>query len=280
MNKKSLTALILGSLLVLSTNTNAANLATNSKDLFLGFDTTSGTGAYKSVVFDLGTLANIDLIGSTKIDLSSGSSILSTTFGASWWTRSDLTWGVFGGNTATNFILSSATGAGALDLSPNSGGYIDNDTRTQEVLSFSAVNAQHGAGTTGSVSGTVGSFAYGVDAGNGTSFKTGSWGDQFDNDGANGNANGAFNNSTGPLGVAFYDGSSYTGLDVYNFVKANNLNWYSLANPSVTVGLDATGAITIASTAVAVPEPSTYALLGFGALLMVVAYRRSQQSAS
>jgi len=238
----------------------AANLSTNSADIFLGFDTLSGIGAGKSLVIDLGTLSTVISNLGNQIDLSGSSSILSTTYGTDWFTRTDLSWGVFGGNTSTYFLLSTANQSPAFDGSPNGdGGYIYNADRSQETLAFNAVSAQHGLGTLGTVTGTKGSaLNYGLDTGNSGSFNTGSFGDQFDN--------GAFNGTFGSLGIPFFDGSSYTSLDVYKYVKNNDTKWYSEPAMSFNVGISPAGVITV------VPEPSTYALIGLG-LVAVVSMR-------
>jgi hypothetical protein len=55
-------------------------------------------------------------------------------------------------------------------------------------------------------------------------------------------------------------------LDVYSTVNGGGNTTFSYVN---TIGLQSNGQITT------VPEPSTYALIGFGALLLIVAYRRS-----
>jgi hypothetical protein len=248
----------------------AANLG-SANDIFLGFDTTSGTGAYKSVVIDLGSFLNATTtIQGTVIDQSAAGSILSTTFGTNWWTRTDIAYGVFGGNTTTNFVLGTANDTPAFDASPSgSDRFIPNTGRTKESLAFSDVNAQMGSGTTGTITGTKGSFAYGIDAGSGgTAWNANSWGDQFDGDGT-ALYTGAFRGTYNSLGVTFFDGSSYTSLDVYNYVKnSGNLNWYSGNAMSFNVGITSTGAITV------VPEPSTYALFGLGTLALIVVARR------
>jgi len=50
---------------------------------------------------------------------------------------------------------------------------------------------------------------------------------------------------------------------------------YTTLSSTITWGIDLTGATTtVGATSSAVPEPSTYALLGLGALALVIAYRR------
>ena len=77
----------------------AKALTYNAGDLLLGFYATGGTGSDKSLVVNLGQASNfIDLADGTSIVLSLGNigQDLIDTFGASWNTRSDVKWGVFG----------------------------------------------------------------------------------------------------------------------------------------------------------------------------------------
>ena len=80
-------------------------LSYNTGDLFLGIRATGGTGSTKDLLIDLGSAATYrDATAVMTLSLGNLSQDLADTFGASWNTRSDLVWGVFGavGTTALN----------------------------------------------------------------------------------------------------------------------------------------------------------------------------------
>lgn len=258
-------------LLVLSTiPTKAANLG-GSSDIFLGFDVpaTSVTGAYKSVVIDLGTIGNISTNGIININQTATNSLLVTTFGASWWTRTDLNWFAFGGNTTNTMVIAANQANAPLD-SGVTAGRIGNSDRSQITQAYGYVNAEQGAATTNSI--TVGSlkFATSVDNGvGGGAFTVDSFGNEIDG------TQSAFNMTFPAQGVALYDGASAVNLDLWNYTPAGSgaVPWNADSTPFASI-LNINGIISITP----VPEPQTYALMMMAGGIIYIARRRFAKS--
>ena len=67
----------------------SANAQSNS-DLYIGFETSTGTGASTNLVVDLGPVANL-----SSLNLNLGTD-LSATYGTNWYSRTDLYFGIIG----------------------------------------------------------------------------------------------------------------------------------------------------------------------------------------
>jgi hypothetical protein len=214
-------------------------------DSLLVFRASGGTGASKNVQIDLGNLGT-NGFSTINLDLSSSSSILGLTYGSSWYTRNDLSWGLIGGNgndyTGTLGIKHgfSAPLISLGDLVTVQSGVAN------AVLAGAMGNAGQGtvSGLRYSIydTGNTGSFTAADDGGFGTTFS--------------GTITGGIN--------------QYSSLDIY-YYGTDLDNYASYAPVQTGTASIASGVITVES----IPEPSTYALLGFGALLLVVAYRRA-----
>jgi len=219
MKKTLLAALLAGA--VMTSGTRAATVVTSGNaavgDIILGFQDTVKNIDY---LVDLGPLNNLQTLLSTGVNLGSD---LTTAFGASWASDSNLYFGLFASTTLQHYT----TMEGAFNTSLS-------------VLS------------------------QGVQITSPSGF--GSW---------------TGNNPTATAGTSFavYNQSLEAG------VAANQtLDFYQTGNSggsSQAIYNAANGVISLSSSGVisVVPEPSTYALAGLGALLLVIAYRRNTKNA-
>ena len=235
MKKTLLAAIALTGAAVLG-NANAAN-----GDLYLGFEAASGTtGATANLVFDLGSATSFNsLSGAIGYDLAA-------TYGANWYSRSDLFYGFIGfvspalnGNPINTLYGSDASGTGAWNrASAALQGTVVAKIRTlQSQIDTDLANGQGG-------------LASGVVIMNNT--EGGSWGGYS----SIGNTSfGSFNGSVEAL-----VGST---LDLYRMAPGVGQGGYV-----GSLVIDQTGNVA------AVPEPATYALMGLSALVLIVAYRR------
>lgn len=250
MKKTLLTAAIALTGLAAFTSTNAQSAYSNG-DALLSFRAAGGTGSALDVQIDVGNLSS--LTGAFSFDLTAANSILSTTYGTNWSSRNDLYWTIVGtdDNTA-QMTLGSATLPTPLDL--NSLATINGNVDGQ------AVAGSQGGATQGTILNNLGaSFAYSI-------YNVGYAGSFTANDTAAGGAFGVF---PGPIGT----------LDATKGIYLMNADLNSgvpLPTTNVgTVSIASGGVVTIS----AVPEPGTYALFGFGALLLVIAVRRKSHNA-
>ena len=222
------------------TAASAAPVQWSAGDVFMGFESVS---LNKNVLFNLGAGSNLGNFTSLNAgaDLTEG-------FGTSdWYNISDLKWGVFGiASNKTALWGSVASGNSALTAKA-SGALTTGLSRVNSLgLSYNGVLANNDPATQGD---------YGVyTAASGLSY--GSW---------SGNSP-----TSAPFSV--YAVSIESGvqgsLDVYSVPNSGAATaLFKQANGNALT-VDATGNIA------SVPEPSTYALCGIGALLLLVAYRR------
>jgi hypothetical protein len=209
-------------------------------DIILGFNADTGsTGAGTNVVFNLGLASNL---GAVSANLGGD---LSNVYGTNWYSRTDLTWGVFGADDNKNIWASVASGGTAWKS-------LGNGNATPKANLYNAGSEYNAKIAVNSfdTNTPVGVFEPISD--------TYSW------------------NSENPSGNAFgFSVSSILNNGNIVAVPATNLDIYSMNTTRNSVGtLAATLTLSSTGTVSAVPEPSTYALFGFGALLLVVAARR------
>jgi len=219
-------------------------------DLLLDFNSSYGTGVGTEVVFDLGAMTQTGLSSFASLDESGAGSLLSTTFGSNWYSSGNVNWmaasaSLDSANSRTAYISSGAS----LAVPPK--------TTSQAVNAlYGDLTATYANGSaSGVTTGTEGGFNY------------------YTIPSASGQAGtfAAFENSVWSSSVNSSMGVSVTGSDSITLNGYDRLgNTYS----SVVSINNASGAIT----AGAVPEPSTYALMGFGALVLVIAYRRKSNA--
>jgi hypothetical protein len=212
-----------------------------NNEIFLGF---SSASLSKDYVVDLGDYSTMFLSSFTGGQTLNINTDLTTVFGASYATLSDLKWSVYGlnYNLDTGAVVSAVGSviAGAPALATKSVTALNNaDTALTSVISQLVTDT---------------SLVYGMQQLNG---------DNGDAKGVNmwlGVADSASPFSTYNQTIAAATG---TNLDIYNSTASTASKIYTLNFNSGIV-----------SSVAAVPEPSTYALFGFGALLLVIAYRR------
>ena len=249
MKKTLLAALLAGA--VMTSGARSASVVTSGNaavgDIILGFQDTVKNIDY---LVDLGPLNNLQTLLSTGVNLNSD---LTTAFGASWNSDANLYYGVFGINSAKSQVWAST-------LSGNSAFPV-------KVTGALSTTYQHYNTMLGGFNGSAG-----------TALTSG-----YEFTGASGQA--AFTTWTGNNPTA----SPSSAFAVYNQsleagVAANQtLDFYQTGNsgsPLAIYNASNGNALSLSSSGVlsAVPEPSTYALAGLGALLLLVAYRRNSRA--
>jgi len=226
-------------------NNASAQSAYVDGDALLVFRASGGTGASKNIQIDLGNFSSKSF-SSINLDLSSASSILGLTYGSGWYSRNDISWGFIGANSAdfsATLGIKSGYSAPAISLG-------DLNTVQMGVDNIRLAGAMGNAGQ-----GTVNGYAYSIyDTSNSGSFTA-----------ADDGGFGTVFSGTITAGI-----NQYSTLDLYQY--GTDLDAFVSLSPVMT------GSASIASGVIsvqAVPEPSTYALFGFGALILIVAYRRA-----
>ena len=253
MKKTILAAMIAVTGTLATNNTVAAPLynATNAPaaftegNIFIGFRASGGTGAANSYLLNLLNFADIPIItgGNTPIELFNVGSSLSTVFGTNWYTRGQVTWGIFGMTPDTRVPVYSSTS--------------DDRASAPVTRSFNQLPTSYSSYT------TMGS-GYDLAIANGAS--DGSTSGKLGNGVVTGTGSGTW----------AFNIAKNADFDVYNNTLeagvATDLEFYQTtalaANRLTQFNISSSGVISV------VPEPSTYALFGFGALLLIVAYRR------
>lgn len=293
-SKLSLLALVTLATVALTTGAKAAPYTAG--DLILGFRVTGGVGASSNVLVNIGSsLTFRDLNGSNSLNITSIGTDLDATFGltagnsVAWYNRTDISFGVVG-------VFSSE---------PNPGGTVNSGDPSRTLY---ATRSRSSVGTVGSANSTAPSLS-GTNRGTASNsfvalqnFFTGATA-------SGNNANAAVTGTSGNSWTTFTVGTSDFGvfnpgveqtltassfgsgtfgpvsnvegaLDLYRILDTT-----TSASPSGTVGtgsyettivIDQSGNISAVS---AVPEPSTYALLGLGAAVVLYAVRRRQANA-
>jgi hypothetical protein len=231
----------------------------------LGFQASSGTGASQNLVINLGTVDAINAAIANggygfNLDLSSASSIVSLTYGSSWWTRNNLSWGLVGSDNTTYASWLGVVGSittspldGTSLASVNTGFTSVQLASTAGNASITTVNDSQGTSHDVSVSpiGNSGSWASVV--------ASPAYGSLF-----SGNGDGPVNTST--------------RMNIYGFsadvlgINGNDPTFEAFTPTlAAVVGLN-NGVISV------VPEPSTYCMFGIAGLVAVVYFRRRQKA--
>lgn len=244
-----------------------AQTTMSSTDLLMGFRASGGTGATLNLQVDLGSItsflsganstAGVHTIGNLAV------ADLVSTYGSSWNTRSDLTWGILGANGGVNKSLygtfaESTPGtvfpSGSIDISSQS---LRNTPINLVQGQLTALNGQTAASNNFSTVLSTGDTASWssvgfADAGVAYSF--------FDLT--------TFENNTN------ITGGSYVVSDLYRYTSSDTLAYVG------SFALNTAGTLffstSASSFATPVPEPSTYAAIAGVLALGVVAVRRRQ----
>jgi hypothetical protein len=232
-------------------STAQAQLTYTSGDALLFFRATGGTGSDKNIQIDLGDLS-AGFNAPFSINLSASNSIVSATYGNNWWTRNDLYWGVIGSSDTTVSTVVGLNGG-------NTGVLTGSTVLTVDALASisGSVGNMYTAGIQGGASqGTVAGHYYSI-------YGAGYSGSATQED----TAPVFFNQFSGSIGTV---AASFQTNQIWAYTVQQSDPFAPNANVQT-----ATASITGGTIAVnAVPEPSTYALMGLGALLLIVAYRR------
>lgn len=211
---------------------------------FLAFKSSAGTGATQDIIFQLGNLNTLLADGASfTINQSAANSILSSTYGTDWATAGNVSWAVLGSDNST---LKFTRSAASLPSSLKGDKF---NTINANIVNFEAFagNSELSYVTTslGSITAAVG----------------------------NDTLSGSFSIADGSnLGGSFAStlGSLNSALSLYTYTYPGNNNSFATASLLGSMNLNS-GTFTFTG---AIPEPSTYALMGLGALLLVIAYRR------
>lgn len=259
--KSNTTSLVLSAILVFTGMASSYAAVATPGNLVIGFRAETGTvGNSNNVVIDLGAATDITTSTRNTYDLSGASSIMSSTYGANWWTREDLYFGVIsyngyeinnGEDYYQNFASTRLYNSGA--FSPTAA----------DVYNSQAVFQQFQLNTpdTALASGTVEGFSHGE---NFTSeylvldnADSASWGTL----------------STAGWGALFPESQDNLVTSFTSF--QNGLGIYTAAGGLFDFQQSITAAVYINSgTLVVVPEPSTYMLLGLSAAALFFVVRR------
>ncbi|MEZ5385145.1 MAG: hypothetical protein R3F13_06490 [Prosthecobacter sp.] len=270
-SKYLLTALVAAGISAAVFPANAATTLYNPGDLLMGFRATGGTGSTSALVVNLGPayLLRDNTGSSTLIDISSA---LTSTYGAGWDTRTDLTFGFAG-------VFSSAT----------LGSTVTNGDPRQAVY-FSADNTSGSIGVQGSSSVTL----PGSTQMNGFASNVAAYGQSFaayDGSVFNGGLVAALDTATANTWEDFTAGSSDFGtgsntaegvvgtsqgkiLDLYRILgvttNANPTGPLRTGSWEGTISLGSDGVVSFNAGASPVPEPSRalFAAMGLFALIM------------
>ncbi|MEI6860994.1 MAG: PEP-CTERM sorting domain-containing protein [Verrucomicrobiota bacterium] len=250
-------------------STQATTVSVGLNDLVLGFRATGGTGATTNLEINLGNVSNfygvsgqVTLTGLNVADLSS-------TFGASWNTRSDLLWGVIGttGNAAGTTAGGNAIAASTLWASKSE------STLTLQSTPWTQANvsAQQGPANTISTlyNGATASLNGATATGNSATAAL-----------LSNSVNGSWSRQEGTVAFGFFTRSQFennTNFGSSSIVASDLYQVQPTGGPAVYVGtfaLNNNGTLVFGNSPNAVPEPSSYAAI-FGAVVLgFVALRR------
>jgi len=268
-HKLRIAALAAGTLAVTASGALAQNFSFTNGDIVLGIQATSGTGASKNLFWNLGSSVAIRNGGASAVNTGNIFADLNDTFGANWFTRTDLWFGAIGN---LNF-----TSGGSPTFTPPVDGDPSRTVYLSRASAGGAGNASQITGYTSSALGTGGNNFSGMEAVLPTLTATASGAGILDqnvnptgwNNGwsirnpfVGGGQAAAFGVFTGGIQQSFGQGDT-AFIDIQRILPSTNG-----ASPTgpvgsgtyiTSIGIDSAGNIT------AVPEPSTYALLTLAA---------------
>ena len=278
-SKLSLLALAVLSAVALTATNASAALTYSAGNLLLGFR--SGGSETYSYIVNLGqaslfrdatTTFNVSIGGVTTGSLGSD---LTNAFGSSWSTRTDLYWGIVGGlvsnatpDKANTVYVSSATATpgGSTSLA-NSSAPVQSGYRSQIGSRGTSYTTSNTAtpNSTGPAN-TVGLFQTNADVN--------SWASALGGSGSNTASSNAFNSG---FTIEASVGSAANKLDLYRLIPTGTTGVGYTAPGSYDIGtfsINSSGTVNYVS---AVPEPSTFMMLGLGAVgAGFIAIRRRQ----
>ncbi len=276
--KHIITALLVLAGGAIGVHAGAGTVTSGLNDIIVGFYATGGTGATTNLEVDLGNASQFYGVGGT-LTLAGLNSDLSSTYGATWNTRTDLFWGVAGttgsatGTTiGGNAIAAKTLWAGSAQLTLGSGSTPWNKAGAFAQQAPANTIATLYANASGSLNGAAAltDNAHGALINN---TLAGSWTKQEGTSAAAFNyfnPKGSFDNSTNIAG------GSFAATDLYELQPGSGPGSYL-----GTFALSSGGNLTYGGSlgAATIPEPSTYAAI-FGAMTLgFVAWRRRNQSA-
>lgn len=217
-------------------------------DVFVGFRSTNSPN--NGLIIDIGDISQFTNASSFSNFSFGGASTtgadLAYQFGSGWYTDPTVTWGVFSAVTGQYALASKVQPVnGTLSTTPTA----LNSTKTGALIT--GINTVQSGFVTSTAATYTANSAYQTGTANGTYY-------------AAVNANPDFTSAAWAAGSSI-EGAVGKLLDLYYFTP----NAVQLLNPSgLALSINSTGTITV------IPEPSTYALIGLGSLLLITAYRR------
>ncbi len=243
MKKTILAALAIAGFVAIN-NASAQQISYTPGDTLMMFRATAGTGADKNLYINLGNLSSSSFT-SFNLDFSSGGA-LATAFGSDW-NRNTVLWGVIGGDNAVPNLTYGSSLAAQTDLTADNLWTI---TTAVDQAFYAGIGALATVGTITDNNGTSHGFSIFSSAASGSP------------------------SSQDERGFSFFDIGTIINPDSSKHLYSYRVNDNYDVLPPVTTGTVAISGTTISLQAA--PEPSTYALLGVGALLLIVSYRRAK----
>lgn len=282
-------ALAVGSLAITVAGANAQNTGFDAGDLVVGFQT-SGNGSSSFVLANLGVSTTYRDATSNITNIIGVNSALTAQFGAGWADRADLFMGVFairesdgfsedlfnGDAPNTIYVSAARNTAGVGGVPQSNAQFLPNDG-----------NAVALAGA--AMSGVGNDFETRGSSSIATLTNSGSFVDYMDQNPIGGTSYGFFVegsqkafSSNGTFGTIVGSGiNAENAVDIYRYQNQNAISGQYGFGGLIGIGefqgsvvIDGSGSLSF----VAVPEPSTYALLGLGVVAVLVAVRRRKVS--
>ena len=221
-----------------------------SNDLMIGFRASGGTGSSDSYLVNIGSAANFNTNrDAATLSLGGIGADLTAKYGGDWYSRSDLFWGMFGTTISAAPTLYSSVAR--------------SDSNAQSTPPPSVTDPNNRSGTASQITSVTSAFNLLSPTANST--------------------NAAFQPNTASPSSYNYQvtqsGTDFGSISQWNNIQGNLnqiLDLYGQNNSGTfwRGGFSLNNSGTIAFNPTIIPEPSTYALLGIGAVLLGAAYRR------